>query len=212
MRKYSLVDQCIIQLNSALQTLADKNIAAQRPNPAENVVAPALSAAEKRNAANLMRVNHAGEVCAQALYQGQALTARSAQIRAQLTLAAQEEVDHLSWCQQRITELGSHTSYLNPFWYFGSFTFGVLAGLTNDKISLGFVAETEHQVEQHLTNHLQRLPINDYKSQRILMQMRADEVQHAINAEHSGAMNLPTPVKTIMHYVSKVMTLTAYWC
>jgi ubiquinone biosynthesis monooxygenase Coq7 len=158
-----------------------------------------------------MRVNHSGEVCAQALYHGQALSARSSTTRQHMQLAAQEETDHLAWCQTRIKELGSHTSYLNPFWYFQSFSIGVLAGLAGDRWSLGFVRETERQVTAHIDKHLQRLPPADTASHAILMQMRADEQQHAHQAEQAGAAELPWIIRQTMRLTAKVMTTTAYW-
>jgi 3-demethoxyubiquinol 3-hydroxylase len=158
-----------------------------------------------------MRINHTGEVCAQALYQGQALTAHSRTVRYQMKTAAAEEVDHLAWCQQRLNELNSHTSYLNPLWYFGSFALGVTAGLIGDRWSLGFVAETEHQVVQHLESHLQQLPVDDKKSREIVEQMRQDEQQHATLARQVGASDLPAPVKVVMGMMSKCMTTITYW-
>lgn len=211
MRKYSIFDSLIIKFNSALQTISGQGIAAQRINPAAHLPEPALSASEKIQSARLMRVNHSGEVCAQALYQGQALTARVPKIRTQLETAAQEEKDHLAWCEQRLNELHSHTSYLNPLWYVGSLAIGALSGLAGDKISLGFLAETEYQVEQHLSSHLSRLPAADIKSRNILDQMRQDEIQHAHHAQQAGGIHLPLPVKILMGYMSKVMTVTAYW-
>lgn len=211
MRKYSLLDHIIFSVNATLQTATGQDATITRANPAENIPDTKLSAGEKRHAAALMRINHVGEVCAQALYQGQALTARSSEIQQDLQHAAREEIDHLSWCRERINELGGHTSYLNPAWYIGSLTIGVIAGLAGDKISLGFLAETERQVEQHLSSHLQKLPQNDRKSRSIIEQMRDDEIKHATFAEQAGATKLPTPVKFMMKCLSKVMTQTAYW-
>ena len=159
----------------------------------------------------MMRVNHAGEVSAQALYQGQGMTARSQGVRESMKNAAAEEVDHLVWCQQRLAELGSHTSYLNPFWYLGSLSFGIMAGLAGDRWSLGFIAETEHQVVRHIDEHLAALPVQDMKSRAILQQMRMDESRHATVAIESGAAELPRPVKQLMRFCSKVMTRTACW-
>ena len=158
----------------------------------------------------MMRVNHAGEVCAQALYQGQALTARRKETRDQMKQASDEENDHLAWCRQRLKELGGHTSLLNPLWYTGSFAIGAVSGLIGDKWSLGFLAETEHQVVNHLERHLQKLPPDDSKSRLILEQMKLDEAQHETSAHNAGAADLPEPVKKLMELASIVMTTTAY--
>jgi ubiquinone biosynthesis monooxygenase Coq7 len=163
-----------------------------------------------RVSAALMRVNHAGEVAAQALYQGQGMTARDPAVRDAMQQAAREEIDHLVWCRQRVEQLGSRTSYLNPVWYLGSFSLGALAGALGDKWSLGFLAETEHQVVRHLDTHLERLPEIDMKSAAILRQMRQDELRHATTAVESGAAELPGPVKRMMRLCSRVMTGTAY--
>ena len=161
--------------------------------------------------ARLMRVNHAGEVAAQALYHGQALMAKDAVTRDWLLAAAQEEADHLAWCEQRLTELGSRPSLLNPFWYAGSFAIGAIAAAVSDRVSLGFVAETERQVETHLTDHLERLPDDDARSRAILETMRADEVLHGARAQAAGGIELPAPVRFLMRRASRVMTRTAYW-
>ena len=211
MRQYTLLEQIFIAADRCLKNISGQTDAATRANPAAACSESDLSAAQKQHAAGLMRVNHAGEICAQALYQGQALTARDEKIKTELQQAAKEEADHLAWCQQRLQELNSHTSYLNPLWYIGSLALGATAGLLGDKISLGFLAETERQVEQHLTEHLQKLPIADAKSKCILEQMRQDEAQHATTAIQAGAAELPLPVKIAMRYMSKVMTVTAYW-
>src|SRR5204863_906972 len=158
----------------------------------------------------LMRVNHSGEVCAQALYEGQALTARDPAIRATLQRASREEEEHLAWTEQRLGELGERTSALNPVWYLGSFAIGALAGLTGDKWSLGFLVETERQVEEHLTGHLDQLPVMDERSRAIVTQMRNDEANHARAAQNAGAAEVPLPVKAVMRLTAKVMTLTAY--
>ena len=157
-----------------------------------------------------MRINHVGEVCAQALYQAQKLLARDPQIGAMLTQAGQEELDHMAWCEERLSELGSHTSYLNPFWYSGAFAIGLAAGLAGDRWSLGFVAETEKQVERHLDHHLNTLPMNDERSRAIVDQMRLDEIEHGQAAWQAGAQALPEPIKKTMGLVSKIMTATAY--
>ena len=158
-----------------------------------------------------MRVNHSGEVCAQALYQGQALTARHAEVRDALHIASREEVDHLAWCEMRIAELGGRKSVFNPFWYGASFAMGALSGLLGDKWNLGFLVETERQVEGHLSGHLEKLPAADIRSRTILEQMRLDEIGHAATGISHGAAELPAPVKVAMRLTSKVMTQTAYW-
>jgi ubiquinone biosynthesis monooxygenase Coq7 len=157
-----------------------------------------------------MRINHCGEVCAQALYNGQALTAKNPQIKQALAQASKEETEHLAWCEKRIHELGSHTSLLNPLWYAGSFTLGALAGAIGDKWNLGFLAETERQVGAHLDKHLKELPSQDEKSRAILAQMKIDEAHHADTAVHLGAAELPQPIKSAMQQMSKVMTATTY--
>jgi ubiquinone biosynthesis monooxygenase Coq7 len=157
-----------------------------------------------------MRVNHVGEVCAQALYQSQKILARSPETRAMLDHAAQEEMDHMAWCEERLSELGSHTSYLNPLWYAGSFGIGLLAGLAGDRWSLGFVAETEKQVEKHLNSHLETLPQTDLRSRAIVDQMRMDEIEHGQSALDAGGQPLPEPIKKIMAGASKIMTTAAY--
>lgn len=209
--KYSLVDQIIINFNTALQAAVGTSSGSTRSSPAANVAEQTLNLEQRKHSSSLMRINHVGEVCAQALYQGQALTAKSKHIQRKLEQAAQEEQDHLAWCEQRIKELGGRTSYLNPFWYSASLMIGVVAGLAGDAVSLGFLAETEHQVERHLTNHLQKLDLQDEKSRKILEQMRLDEAQHALTAENAGAADLPALAKTLMRCFSKVMTTTAYW-
>jgi len=169
-----------------------------------------MSAAEKKHAAGLMRVNHAGEVSAQGLYSGQALTARLPDVREKMERAALEENDHLEWCERRLEELGSHKSLLNPLWYFGSFAIGAAAGIAGDKWSLGFVAETEHQVIKHLDEHLESLPEQDAKSRAVVEQMKEDEAHHATVALQHGGAELPEPVKKVMGLTSKVMTTLAY--
>jgi len=169
-----------------------------------------LEPTEREHAAGLMRVNHVGEVCAQALYQSQKLFARNPEIQEMLHHSGQEEMDHLAWCETRLQELGSHTSYLNPFWYAGSFAIGMVAGLAGDKWSLGFVAETEKQVENHLASHLEKLPQNDHRSRAIVEQMRLDEIEHGQAALQAGGISLPNPVQQIMKAMSKIMTMSAY--
>jgi ubiquinone biosynthesis monooxygenase Coq7 len=206
----SPIDRLIIEFDTALRSVVG-GANAGRPTPnSQSTTTHALAAAERKHAAGLMRVNHVGEVCAQALYQSQKLVARDPQIREMLEHSAQEEMDHLAWCETRLKELDSHTSYLNPFWYAGSFAIGLLAGLAGDKWSLGFVAETEKQVEAHLENHLEKLPIEDQRSRAIVDQMRIDEIEHGQAALHAGGVTLPEPIQKIMQTVSKVMTTTAY--
>lgn len=204
-------DRMILQFDSALRTLFGKPRVTERANPARDFPEASLDADERRRAGRLMRVNHTGEVCAQALYQGQALTARSADVRSRLERSAQEENDHLAWCEERLHELDSHKSLLNPLWYGGSLTLGAVAGISGDRWSLGFVVETERQVEDHLAEHIDRLPPADQKSRAILEQMKRDEIHHAEVARSGGAAELPTPVKWAMQAVSKVMTRGAYW-
>lgn len=210
-RQYNLMDTLCLQFDQAVRTCFGKPVTTTRVNPATNIDEQEMTDGQRKEVAGLMRVNHAGEVSAQALYQGQALTAKLADVRDSMETAAQEENDHLDWCQSRLQELGSHTSYLTPFWYGGSFAIGALAGIAGDKWSLGFVAETEHQVVRHLEEHLQRLPENDARSRAILEQMKEDEAHHATTAINAGGAPLPAPVKKLMQLTSKVMTRTAYW-
>ena len=206
----SPIDRFIIEFDTALRSVAG-GANSQRPTPgAELVSKTVLDAQERKHAAGLMRVNHVGEVCAQALYQSQKLLARNPQIQEMLNDSGQEEMDHLAWCETRLQELGSHTSYLNPFWHAGSFAIGLAAGLAGDKWSLGFVAETEKQVENHLASHLETLPPEDHRSRAIVDQMRIDEIEHGQAAVQSGGVELPDPVQKIMQMMSKVMTTTAY--
>lgn len=209
-RRYSTADRFLTQCGQILSTLSHQS-SSQRPNPAADIPEACLTSHEKHRASRLMRVNHSGEVCAQALYQGQAFTAKASEVRTALMQSAAEEIDHLTWCKQRLTELGSHTSYLNPLWYTGSLAIGALAGICGDAWNLGFLAETEHQVVAHLEKHLQSLPSNDIKSQKILQQMRDDEQQHASTAITFGAKPMPRPIRTMMSASSKVMTTLAYW-
>ncbi|WED42887.1 2-polyprenyl-3-methyl-6-methoxy-1,4-benzoquinone monooxygenase [Legionella cardiaca] len=212
MRRLSLLDSLLSEIDAALRTLAPpKSRLSKRETPAANTPENRLNAAEKKNIAGLMRVNHSGEVCAQALYRGQALTAQLLTVRAQMELAAEEEIDHLAWCEQRLHELNSHTSLLNPLWYFGSLTLGMLAGLAGDRWSLGFVAETERQVSQHLQKHLQRLPLQDNKTKLILEQMDEDETHHADVAMEAGGAELPPIIRNIMRVTSKLMTRSSYY-
>jgi len=210
-RNLTFIDRLIEQLDQGLRTLFAPPSPSESDNPAEHLHESELDPHERHRAARLMRVNHCGEICAQALYQGQALTARLTGIRAQMERAAQEENDHLAWCQHRIEELGSHTSVLNPVFYAGSFTIGALAGLAGDRWSLGFVAETERQVVSHLRSHLQRLPAKDRRSRAIVEQMKNDEARHAAHAEEAGGVQLPLPARLAMKASAKLMTSTTYW-
>lgn len=206
----SVIDRFILQADQALRTVFGTPTGTGRENPAGAANNAELSSIEKSESLCLMRVNHAGEVCAQALYQGQALTARRAETRGQMQQAALEENDHLAWCQQRVHELGGNTSLLNPLWYAGSLAIGAVSGLLGDQWSLGFLAETEQQVVKHLEGHLQRLPSADHRSQAILQQMKTDEARHRDSALQAGGKELPEPVKKLMALSSKVMTTTAY--
>ncbi len=212
-RRSNPLEDILAEVGKALQVL-DGSAQAGRPNPAGpkplNATEEALSPAEQQHAAGLMRVNHVGEICAQALYRGQALFCRDAAIRNVLYKAADEEVDHLVWCNERLKELNSRPSLLNPLWYLGSFSLGAVASRAGVPYNLGFMAETERQVEQHLDNHLEQLPPQDERSRRIVEQMRDDEIQHRTTAENHGAVGLPSPVKLAMRFMSKVMTTTAY--
>jgi 3-demethoxyubiquinol 3-hydroxylase len=205
----ALIDRFINEFDTALRSVVGGANAA-RPAPGSSVANPPLDAAEKKHAAGLMRVNHVGEVCAQALYQSQKLVAKDSQVQEMLNHSGQEEMDHLAWCETRLKELGSHTSYLNPFWYAGSFAIGLVAGLAGDRWSLGFVAETEKQVENHLESHLQKLPEADERSRAIVDQMRVDEIAHGQAAVQAGGTTLPQPIQKMMQLMSKVMTTTAY--
>lgn len=206
----ALIDRFIIEFDTALRSVVG-GAHAHRPTPGSDIQSTALlDAKEREHSAGLMRVNHVGEVCAQALYQSQKLVARNPEIRQMLDHSAQEEMDHLAWCETRLQELGSHTSYLNPIWYAGSFAIGLAAGLAGDKWSLGFVAETEKQVENHLESHLQKLPVEDQRSRAIVDQMRIDEIEHGQAAISAGGAVLPESIQKLMQAMSKVMTSTAY--
>jgi ubiquinone biosynthesis monooxygenase Coq7 len=208
-RTLTSVDRLLDGMQNALGTVLG-SARAERPNPAGDRADIVLDEAERRHAAGLMRINHVGEVCAQALYVGQALVARDDATRAQLLHAAQEETDHLAWCADRLRELDSRPSLLNPLWYAGSHAIGVVAGLRGDGWNLGFVVETERQVEAHLEDHLQSLPEADLRSRAILETMKADEARHAANAEAAGARALPPPIPTLMAAASKLMKMVAY--
>ena len=206
----ALIDRFIIEFDTALRSVVG-GAHAHRPTPGSDApLASLLDAKGREHAAGLMRVNHVGEVCAQALYQSQKLVARNPEIRQMLDHSGQEEMDHLAWCETRLQELGSHTSYLNPIWYAGSFAIGLAAGLAGDKWSLGFVAETEKQVENHLESHLHKLPVEDQRSRAIVDQMRVDEIEHGQAAISAGGAVLPEPIQKLMQAMSKVMTSTAY--
>lgn len=204
------IDRLIIVFDKGLRTLFAPAQSA-RPVPGDELPDAEMPASQRELAASLMRVNHSGEICAQALYQGQALTARDSQAKEALERASQEETEHLAWTERRIEELGGRKSLLNPLLYAGSFAIGAAAGLLGDKWNLGFLAETEHQVVKHLEGHLQRLPQEDQKSRAILEQMKDDEARHATSALQHGAAGLPLPAKLAMRLSSKVMTKTAFW-
>ena len=212
-RRLTPFDRVLSELEHALRTSTGGGVrAAARPSPAAKLPqSEALDDAQRQEAARLMRVNHAGEIAAQALYQGQAFMARDPRVREAMAKSSDEEVDHLSWCEQRIQELDGSVSKLDPLWYAGSFALGALAGLAGDKLSLGFVGETERQVVQHLEDHLQKLPKADSRSRAILTQMRDDEAKHGAAAERAGGEPMPAPVRAAMRFMSKVMTTTAYW-
>ena len=203
------VDQFIIEADKVLRTLFVSQTSV-RPHPDAELPEADLSEVERRHVAGLMRVNHSGEVCAQALYQGQALTSREPSVREALREAAHEETEHLAWTEQRLRELGSHTSLLNPLWYAGSLTLGVLAGKLGDRWNLGFLAETEKQVTAHLESHLERLPEADEKSAAIIRQMAQDETSHAHTAEALGAAQFPPLIKGLMQQTSRLLTSLSY--
>lgn len=211
MRHYSLLDHIAQQIDHAIRTVHSPAIE-QRPSPATPLPQPELNAAERTHTAGLMRVNHVGEVCAQGLYQGQAMMAKNPQHRQMLLDAAIEEVDHLAWTEQRLTELGSRTSVFNPLWYIGSFALGAIAGKVSDGVSLGFVVETEKQVGDHLQSHLdaEGLPAHDERSRAIVSTMYTEELEHAEHARQAGAIELPNLVKLAMRGMAKIMTTTAY--
>ncbi len=203
------LDHFLAETQRALEIVFG-NPPAQRPNPAADTADVELDASERRHAAGLMRINHVGEICAQGLYFGQAAVARDPETREHLLEAAQEETDHLAWCADRLRELDSRPSLFNPLWYASSYSLGALAGLRGDGWSLGFVVETEHQVEAHLEEHLHTLPEADLRSREILKVMKADEARHAENAENAGARILPQPIPTVMAAASKLMKAIAY--
>lgn len=210
MRAFTITDQLLIHLDQAVRAVLGPAGGTGRPNPADDHAEAPLPPQAQQTSMRLMRVNHAGEVAAQALYHGQALTAQRRDTRKQMEHAASEELDHLAWCAHRVHDLGGHVSVLSPLWYLGAFTLGALAGCAGDRWSLGFLAETERQVVQHLESHLQRLPLTDERSRAVVEQMRIDETEHARAALHAGGAQLPTPVKTLMRCASRIMTVTAY--
>jgi ubiquinone biosynthesis monooxygenase Coq7 len=202
-------DELILGFDRALRTLAG-SFSATRPNPAIGLADAALTPAEREHAAGLMRVNHTGEVCAQALYQAQAMVVRDPMLRQRLADAAREEEDHLAWTQQRLDELDARTSLANPLWYLGSFAIGLCAGIAGDRTNLGFVVETERQVEEHLSGHMDTLPAQDAKSRAIVATMRDDEARHGAGARDAGGAELPGVVRGLMRATAKLMTVTAY--
>lgn len=209
--EHTPLDRLIMGVDTALRTIwGDHTASRPCPRPPSGTEQAVLSEADKREAAALMRVNHVGEVCAQALYASQSLGTRDPALRAQFEAAAREETDHLAWTEQRLRELGGRTSVLNPLWYAGSFAIGLIAARSGDPISLGFVVETERQVEHHLNSHLDRLPAGDEASRAIVRQMRDDEIAHADAAQAAGAVALPAPVRGLMRLTAKVMTVAAH--
>lgn len=206
----SPLDRFITECDKALRTVWGPSVSSERATPGEELQQPELTQQQKQHSMRLMRINHAGEVSAQALYQGQALTAKLPEVRDAMEQAAGEESDHLAWCEKRITDLGGNTSLLNPVWYMGSLTLGAVAGKIGDKWSLGFVAETETQVVEHLESHLEQISTDDVKSRAILEQMRQDEQHHKEMALDAGGAILPTPIKTVMSAVSKIMIAGSY--
>jgi len=205
----TFIDRLLTEAGTALRTVAAP-VRPARPSPAADTPGSGLLPAERERAARLMRVNHAGEIAAQALYRGQALVAREHGLRAHLLEAAAEEHDHLAWCRQRVSELGRHTSRLDAAWYAGAFAMGAAAGLVGDRFSLSFLAETERQVAEHLDGHLAKLPAGDEASRRIIGQMHDDEVGHGREARRRGAAELPGPLKTAMRVTARVMTTLAF--
>jgi ubiquinone biosynthesis monooxygenase Coq7 len=209
-RHYTPLDRFIGIVDEALRLSSGNAPEPARPNPAADLPEPELDEETRRHVAGLMRINHTGEICAQALYAGQAVTARSAEVREEMNAAAEDEIDHLSWCEQRLAELDSRTSLLNPLWYAGSFAIGAVAGLAGDGWSLGFLKETENQVEAHLQDHLDKLPADDGRSHAILDQMKIDEARHADMAESAGAFELPDQVRELMRFTANIMKAVAY--
>ncbi len=211
-RHYNATDRCLSVIDQVLQTVFGQPQTTGRKNPAQGIPEGHLTTAEREHHARLMRINHAGEICAQGLYQGQALTARSSTTQSAMQQAAAEESDHLAWCDQRIRQLGGRHSYLNPLWFIGSFALGAGAGALGDRWSLGFVAETERQVEGHLGRHLAQITPKDQPTHHILTQMQADEATHGMAAHTQGGAELPLPVQLAMQAASRLMTHTVYYC
>ena len=209
-RQYSRADDLLMNVDQALRTLFGRPQLTERHNPAADEPDTELDEPQRDHIARLMRINHTGEVCAQALYQGQALTARNPAVRTSMERSAAEENDHLDWCEQRVEELGGRLSLLNPLWYAGSFAIGAAAGIAGDKWSLGFVAETERQVEGHLDEHLGQVPGNDRRTRAILQQMKTDEIEHGQKAMDHGGARLPMPVRALMKVTAKLMTTSVY--
>jgi len=209
-RDYSPADRLLLNVDQALRTLFGRPQVTERRNPAGELPDTELSDQQRDHIARLMRINHTGEVCAQGLYQGQAVTARDPAVRKSMERSAAEENDHLDWCEQRVEELGGRLSLLNPLWYAGSFAIGAAAGIAGDKWSLGFVAETERQVEGHLEDHLEQVPEQDRRTRAILEQMKADEIEHGQKAIDHGGTELPAPIRALMQATSKVMTKSVY--
>ena len=209
-RSFSRLDRALIEIERALGTSLNARPAAQRNSPAAGIVDAELDETQRRHAAGLMRVNHTGEVCAQALYSGQAAVARNAATRDRLLQAAAEETDHLAWCNERLEELSSRPSLLNPLWYGGAFVLGAAAGALGDRWNLAFLAETERQVEEHLTGHLDRLSAEDARTRAVIEAMRSDEARHRQSALALGAAQMPEPLKLAMRAMAKVMTTVAY--
>ena len=210
-RSLTPLDRLLAGVNNALRTVSAPAGKSARPYPAEDVADSDLSEAQRAHVAGLMRVNHSGEVAAQGLYQGHAAVARDRSIEEQMQQAADEEFDHLAWCEERLAELGESPSRLSPVWYAGAFAIGATSGVLGDRWSLGFIAETERQVCEHLESHFDRLPEDDKRSRAILERMHAEEAEHGENAVAAGAAELPRPVKDLMRLTAKVMTRTAYW-
>ncbi len=209
-RHFTPIDRFLINVDTALRTATGHINGAKRENPAGDTPDVVMDEDNRQHAAGLMRINHAGEVCAQALYAGQAATARTPDVQADMQNAADDEIDHLNWCKQRLNELDSEPSRLDPLWYVGSFAIGAAAGLAGDGWSLGFVKETENQVEAHLAGHIEKLPAEDARSRAILEQMKLDEARHAQMAVDSGALDLPEPVRGLMKLAAGVMKAVAY--
>jgi ubiquinone biosynthesis monooxygenase Coq7 len=210
-RHYRFLDKLCLGIDQAVRALQNTAKTSGQAYPGKKIAEAELSDKQRKHSAGLMRINHAGEICAQALYHGQGVVSRSREVQVKMQLAAIEEGDHLMWCKQRLEELGSHTSYLNPLWYTGSFCIGMIAGVVGDQWSLGFVAETERQVIKHLDHHLKTLPAQDERSYQILKQMQTDEAQHRDEAIALGAKDLPNWIKMTMAFTSKVMVKSAYW-